>query len=497
MNQHHSASQHENDYPQTRWRALAVLLIASFMNMIDVTIVNVALPSLQKSLGATSSGIEWVVAAYIMAFALGLLPFGRLGDTFGRRRMFLWGVAAFTIASTFCGMASSIEMLIAARVLQGVAGAMMTPQTLAIAQVIFPPRERGSAFALFGLAAGMAAVTGPIAGGLLVDANLFGMEWRPIFLVNIPVGIFAIFAGLKYLPPMPGERELGIDFGGILIAAITMLLAVFPLVEGREAGWPAWCFWMLAASIPAAFAFVFWQRRQNSLNLPQLFPMVLLSNGQFMLGTLVSTAFFSAVPSFFFVLAMFLQVGFGLTPLESGLTTVPFSFGVLVSSLIAGRFAGKYSRERMIAGAAMLVCAMLGLRWLVSMMGDTVDHWQFLPPLLLGGLGLGTTISPLFQTVLSTVPGRDAGSASGGLQAFQQVGAAIGVATVGQMFFSRLAEGLAAGGNPHPSFIAALEWSLIYTISAFSVVIVAALFLKRPSTGHGGQGQARPAPAVD
>ncbi|MCB1454752.1 MAG: MFS transporter [Nitratireductor sp.] len=485
--------QGETAYPQTRWRALAVLLIASFMNMIDVTIVNVALPSLQRNLGATSSGIEWVVAAYIMAFALGLLPFGRLGDTFGHRRIFLWGVAAFTIASTFCGMATSIEVLIAARVLQGVAGAMMTPQTLAIAQVIFPPRERGSAFALFGLSAGLAAVTGPIAGGLLVDANLFGMEWRPIFLVNIPVGILAIFAGLRYLPPLPGERALGIDLGGIFLAGITMVLAVFPLVEGREAGWPAWCFWMLAASIPAAIAFVFWQRRQNSHDRPQLFPVVLLSNGQFMLGTLVSTAFFSAVPSFFFVLAMFLQIGFGLSPIESGLTTVPFSVGVLVSSLVSGRFAGRYSRERMIAGAVMLVCAMLALRWLITTIGDSIDHWLFLPPLLLGGLGLGTTISPLFQTVLSTVPGRDAGSASGGLQAFQQVGGAIGVATVGQMFFARLAEGMAAGGNPHPAFIAALEWSLVYTISAFSVVIVAALFLKRPQ-GHGGP-SARPEPA--
>ncbi|MEZ5871536.1 MAG: MFS transporter [Nitratireductor sp.] len=495
MTEHQPAPTGETEYPETRWRALAVLLIASFMNMIDVTIVNVALPSLQKNLGASSSGIEWVVAAYIMAFALGLLPFGRLGDTFGRRRIFLWGVVAFTVASTFCGVALSIETLIAARILQGFAGAMMTPQTLAIAQVIFPPRERGSAFALFGLAAGMAAVTGPIAGGLLVDANLFGMEWRPIFLVNIPVGAFAIISGIKYLPPMQGERALGIDFGGIILAGLTMVLAVFPLVEGREAGWPQWCFWMLAASIPAGIAFVQWQKRQNNHDRPQLFPVVLLANGQFMFGTLVSTVFFSAVPSFFFVLAMFLQVGFGLSPIESGLTTLPFSVGVLVSSLVSGRFSGRYSRERMIAGAAMLVCAMLALRWQITTIGDNIAFRLFLPPLLLGGLGLGTTISPLFQTVLSTVPGRDAGSASGGLQAFQQVGAAIGVATVGQMFFSRLAEGLAAGGNPHPSFIAALEWSLIYTISAFSVVIVAALFLKRPPM-HGGPSGHRTAPPV-
>ncbi|MEZ5801201.1 MAG: MFS transporter [Nitratireductor sp.] len=343
----------------------------------------------------------------------------------------------------------------------------------------------------------MAAVTGPIAGGLLVDANLFGMEWRPIFLVNIPVGMFAIFAGLRYLPPMPGERELGIDFGGILIAAITMILAVFPLVEGREADGPPGVSGCWRRAFPRPLPLFSGNAVRTASICRSSFQWSCFPTDSSCSGTLVSTAFFSAVQASFSCSPCFCRLVLALTPLESGLTTVPFSFGVLVSSLVAGRFAGKYSRERMIAGAAMLVCAMLGLRWLVSLMGDTVDHWQFLPPLLLGGLGLGTTISPLFQTVLSTVPGRDAGSASGGLQAFQQVGAAIGVATVGQMFFSRLAEGLAAGGNPHPSFIAALEWSLIYTISAFSVVIVAALFLKRPSTGHGGQGQSRPAPAVE
>ena len=178
-----------------RWIALAVLLLASFMNLIDVTIVNVAIPSMQTNLGADPSQIEWVIAAYVLAFALGLLPFGRLGDIVGRTHMFLIGVAAFTVASAACGLAPSIEWLIAARVLQGLAGAMMTPQVLAIATVTFPPEERGQSFSLFGLSAGLAAVAGPIIGGLLIGANLGGLDWRPIFLVNVPVGILAIVLG--------------------------------------------------------------------------------------------------------------------------------------------------------------------------------------------------------------------------------------------------------------------------------------------------------------
>ena len=190
-----------------RWPALATLLLAGFMNLIDVTIVNVALPRLQASLGATSTEIEWVVAAYVLAFALGLLPFGRLGDIIGRKRMFLIGISLFTLFSALCGLAPSIDMLIGARVLQGLAGAMMMPQVLAIAQVMFPPRERGFAFSLFGLSAGLASVAGPLAGGLLIGADLFGLDWRPIFLVNIPVGILAVIAGRALVPALPPHPE--------------------------------------------------------------------------------------------------------------------------------------------------------------------------------------------------------------------------------------------------------------------------------------------------
>jgi EmrB/QacA subfamily drug resistance transporter len=483
----------ESELLPGRWIAMVVMLMAGFMNLIDVTIVNVAIPSLQTSLGASDAGIEWVVAAYIMAFALGLLPFGRLGDTMGRKRVFLTGVAGFTLASALCGLAPSIETLIAARVLQGIAGAMMTPQTLAIAQVIFPPRERGTAFALFGLTAGLAAVCGPIVGGLLIGADVFGLGWRPIFLVNIPVGIAAVVAGLRFIPDIAGERQLGIDFGGIALAGITIFLAVFPLIEGRGFGWPAWCFWMLAASIPSAWLFVRWQYRQARLQRPQLLPVTLLGNGAFMAGTAVSSVFFSAVPGFFFLFAIFLQVGFGFTPIQSGLTTVPFSLGVLLASILSGRLGIRWTRQRMAIGSVMLVASVVWLRLIAENIGSSIEGMPFLGALALGGIGLGTTVSPLFQSVLGTVSGRDAGSASGGVQAFQQVGGALGVTIMGQLFFGTLAAGTAAGLDRHQAFSDALGTGLIYSILAYSVVVIGAMSMPTPQGGGGHR--AAPAPA--
>ena len=189
-----------------RWIAMAVLLLAGFMNLVDVSIVNVALPSLQHAFDASDSQIEWVVAAYVLVLALGLLPFGRLGDIVGRRRMFVAGVAVFTLGSAICGLAPSMGALVAARVVQGIGGAMMTPQTLAIVPALFPPHERGKAFSLFGLTAGLATVAGPLLGGLLIDADLFGLGWRPIFLVNVPIGLLAVILALYYVPELPGRR---------------------------------------------------------------------------------------------------------------------------------------------------------------------------------------------------------------------------------------------------------------------------------------------------
>jgi EmrB/QacA subfamily drug resistance transporter len=462
-----------------RWIAMTVLLIASFMNLIDVTIVNVALPSLQQGLGATPEQIEWVIAAFVLAFALGLLPFGRLGDIVGRTRMFLIGVTLFTIASAFCGLAPSIEWLIAARVLQGFAGAVMTPQVLAIATVTFPPEERGFAFSLFGLSAGLAAVCGPLVGGLLIGADLWGLDWRPIFLVNVPVGIGAVVAGWFLIARTPGHPDLRNDYVGIGLFSLAAFAVVFPLVEGRALGWPLWIWAMLGSSLVFIALFVFWQRQRALANQPQLLNWSLLSNPNFLLGALVVTIFSSGIPAFFMVISLLLQSGFDFTPLASGLTNTPFSVGVLVASLIAGRLGSTYLRTRVGGGAAMLV---IGLGWLHAVIAgviDTIDHWWFLPPLFIAGIGLGLGFSGLFQSVLAGVPPRDAGAGAGSLQAMQQVGGAVGVALVGQMFFSTLGAEFATGHTPHQAFVEATTTATWYQIVSFALVILLVPFLKR------------------
>jgi len=480
MSPRHDSGPAHAAYPERRWLALSILLLAGFMNLIDVTIVNVALPRLQASFGATSSQIEWMVAAYVLAFALGLLPFGRLGDTIGRPRMFLLGVTLFTLFSGLCGIAPDMNTLIAARVLQGLAGAMMMPQVLAIVQVIFPPQERGLAFSFFGLSAGLASVAGPLAGGLLIDANLFGLDWRPIFLVNLPIGVLAVAAGWALIPKMPGNPDLKHDPLGVVIAGVAIFLLIFPLIEGRGFGWPAWAFVMLAASAAAMVAFFFYERSRARAGLTQLLPVSLISNGSYMLGSVMTMAFFSGIAGFFLVLAVFLQTGFGFSPLESGLTTIPFPCGVLVASLVSGRLRGRFQRSRIAVGAVVLVAGMLILSHVVGGIGDTVDHWDFVLPLALSGFGMGVAISSLFQTVLANVPHADAGAGSGSLQSFQQIGSALGIAITGEIFFSSLQDSFAHGQLPHPAFVTGLGNALVYEITAFALVALLIFFLKVP-----------------
>lgn len=476
-----------------RWLALGILLIANFMNLIDVTIVNVALPSMRVGLGATDSQIEWVIAAYILAFALGLLPFGRLGDIMGRTRLFLWGVAGFTAASALCGLAPNIEFLIVARAIQGLAGAMMTPQVLAIATVTFPPHERGQAFSLFGLSAGLAAVCGPILGGALISANLFGLDWQPIFLVNIPIGIAAVVAGWFLIPRLPGHSEIRNDYVGIALFGLGIVALVFPIVEGRAYGWPIWAFGMIAAGLALLVAFVLWTRARAAIGAPQLLNFDLIANRQFMFGAFVVTVYASGIPGMFMVISLLLQGGFDFTPLQSGLTNTPFSVGVLLASGLAARFGANYLRARLAIAGALLSGGIAWLHFYIAGVTDSIDHWAFLPPLLIAGIGLGLGFSSLFQLVLANVPPRDAGAGSGALQAFQQVGGALGVAIIGELFFTRLSSGFVGGATPHAAFSQASSLALWYVVGSFALVMLLSPFFKGPK---GGQGRGAPAQPV-
>ncbi|GIL03297.1 MAG: MFS transporter [Alphaproteobacteria bacterium] len=473
-----------------RWQALIVLLAGGFMNIIDISVVNVALPPLQAAFEATGSQIEWVAAAYVLAFALGLLPLGRLGDRVGRKRMFLIGIAAFTVFSAMCGLATSIGMLIVARVLQGLSAAMITPQVMATVQVIFPPAERIRAFSYFGLTAGLASITGPLVGGLLIGADLAGLGWRWIFLINIPVGILVIAAGRAVLPDIAGHAGVRNDWAGIGLAALAVFCLIFPLVEGHSLGWPAWAFAMMAGALPAAALFVVHERRRGRAGRSQLMPLELLGDPNFGLGAIMLMLIFAGSMGGFLPITLFLQQGFDFTPLAAGLTTAPFAVGVLAGSQLLRLFGDGWPRARVAIGAACYCAGMLVLAVIVSAVGDAVSPLAFIGPLFAAGIGMNFCIASIMRTALAHVPPRDAGSGSGLLQTFQNLGTAFGIAIAGQIFFSTLATLMAAGSARHPAYVAALEAAFIFNISAFAVVALLALMIRPPVGGGRPHGQA-------
>ena len=458
-----------------KWAAVAVLLLANFMNLIDVTIVNVAMPSLQSELSAEPSLIEWIIAGYTFSFALLLLPAGRMGDLFGRRRLFMIGIVLFTAASFVCGIAPGIDTLVAARLVQGVGAAIMTPQTLALVPTLFPPEQRGAAFGLFALTAGLASVTGPILGGVLLNADVFGLTWRPIFLVNIPVGIIAFIGALALVPRGEGDRTLGIDVFGILLAALAMLALLIPLVEGPSVGWKIWMWPMAIASVPLGWAFLRWQLYQERKGGPQLLPMRLARAERFLKGGVLTAILFSSVPSYFFTIALYLQSGYGLSPLQSGLTTTPFPLGVLCASLVTGWFGSRWVRWRVLGGGLLLAAGFAGQGWTVAHTGDQISWFAMAPWFLIGGFGMGNTVSPLYQLALSAADGHDSGSASGAVQAIRQIGIAFGIAIMGGIFFATL------GGAPdgdHGAYRSAMLGAITYACLVAAVIVGTALLTR-------------------
>ena len=447
------------------WVTAVLLLMGNFMNLIDVSIVNVGLPSIQRDLSATETQIEWVSAAYVLAFAAGLLPCGRFGDKLGRKRLFIMGVSLFTLASVFCGLAPSIGVLIGSRALQGIGGAMMVPQVMAIMHVIFAPEEKAKAFALAGVIVSLGAVMGPLLGGVLITADIYGLGWRPIFLVNLPVGALVVLGGWKLIPRLSSSRTLAIDWWGVMLFALTITLIVLPMVEGPLLGWPLWCLALLGLSVPMGIMFVRRQFWLEDAGREQLLPALLMRDGGFLSGITIVMLHFSAIPGMFLILAIYFQTGFGFSPLQSGLATAPFPLGIMLGSWITGRFGTRLLTTRIAIGTCFLVVGMLFLRHVAGNPPSQLQLTTLALPLAVNGFGMGLAISPLFQMVLQSVPGKIAGAATGGMQAFQQVGAAIGIAIASSLFFVQL-----QGGQG--DYAGAIHYALTYQVMVFSTILL-------------------------
>ncbi|QMU69229.1 MFS transporter [Streptacidiphilus sp. P02-A3a] len=427
---------------------LLVILISTFMTSLDFFIVNVAIPSMQLRLSASTAAIQWIVAGYGLALAATLITAGRIGDILGRRLVLALGLALFTLASTACGLAPGVDVLIAGRVAQGVGGALMTPQLLVLLQTCFLGRVQAKAFAMYGLTMGLGAVFGQLIGGVLIRADLFGLDWRACFLINLPVGLAALALVPRAVPESRAPQRPGLDNTGVLLVTAALLTLVLPLIEGRAQGWPLWTWLCLAASPVLFTVFGVHQHRQVRRGGHPIVHTGLFRSRTFSVGMLAQLVFWAGQGSFFLILALYLQQGRGLTALASGLVFVVIGGGYLATSTVAHLLAARMGRQVLSVGALLMALG-LGLLWLAAG-GAGGGHGSvawLVPGLLVDGVGMGMLVAPLTSGMLSGVAPQLAGSASGVLSTAQQVAGALGIAVIGIVFYGGL--GRAGTDFPH------------------------------------------------
>ncbi|CAA9440612.1 MAG: Uncharacterized MFS-type transporter [uncultured Pseudonocardia sp.] len=442
-----------------RRRRLGALfvMVAIAMDVLDTTIVVVALPAIEADLGVGGSALQWIAASYTLTFALTLVLAGRIGDLLGSKRMILVGMAGFVVASAVCAFAPTLPMLLAGRVLQAMAGAFILTQGLSIFQSTFPPDERASVFGMFGAVVGTSAVLGPLVGGLLLEADLWGLSWRPIFLINLPIGVITLVGTALLVTAPPPRGEGGLDLVGVALATTGLLALVYPLIQGESAGWPLWTY---ASMVAGALLLVVFLRQQRARVRAGRTPLVLprlWRERSFVAGLGVILVFLAAFSSMFFVLAYYLQVGLGFSPLETGLTTLPSALSTVASSILSARLVARFGPRVLTAGSLAGVAGLVLLIVTISAAGTGATGWMLAPALLITGSGIGLVAAPVIDIILARVPVTDAGAASGVLNTAEQLGAAAGVAIVGSVFFA-----LAAGDGSGEEIVgSALEGAIL------------------------------------
>jgi EmrB/QacA subfamily drug resistance transporter len=460
-----------------RWLVLAVVIAADAMDLMDSTIVNVAGPSIRRSLGGGASTLQWLSAAYTLAFAVFLVAGARLGDIFGRRRMFLVGAAGFTAMSAACALAPSPAALIATRALQGGFGALLIPQGFGLLKEVFPEDEMGLVFGIFGPVMGLSAIAAPILAGGLIGADLLGAAWRTVFLINVPVGIAALAVAARWLPRGGPKRHVRLDLSGTALLGLASLAILYPLIEGRTEGWPAWIFAILAVGVALLVAFVVHERRRPTA--PLIEPS-LLRNRAYTDGSLVALGFFATFAGLLLIVPVFCQLGEGFTAVHAGLTLVPLTAGMVVSLVASHALVARFGRHLIHlgiglagAGVTLLALAMAGAR--------VAGTWNLLPGLLVCGLGGGFVFGQLFEIILAGVAMDEVGSASGVLNAVQQLAGALGVAALGSIFFGRL-----TAGHPPTDALQIAAWTMLVPLA-----ITFALAFRLPMHARSATGQER------
>lgn len=468
----------ETTYPG-RWLGLFALLAATLMNLLDASIVTLAAPAIRADLGGSLSTLQWLTAGYTLALAVGLLTGGRLGDMYGRKRMLTIGIVGFVAASLACALAPSAGLLLLARVVQGVFGAVMIPQGFGLIRDMFG-KDVGKAFGAFGPAIGLATILGPIVAGVLVDADIFGTGWRMIFLINLPLGAFALIAGLKVLPAgAPSARGQKLDVKGAALAAVGMFALTYPLVEGRELGWPAWTIVLLAAAALVLGAFGVQQWRRARTGRPTLIELSVFAKRSYTSGVGFVVVFFGAIIGFSLAAGLFLQLGLGFTALDASIAMAPWAVGAFVGSGVSAGLMTKLGRRIVHIGLIVMAVGLVAVATVVSAESGT---WDLVGPFAVFGLGMGMIFVPLFDIIVADLDDHEVGSASGLLESFQQLGSSLGVAVLGTVFFE------AIGSRPDAASFAGSAELVTWLAVGLTAVTFAVGFLLPQKARAGAHG---------
>lgn len=419
-----------------RWLALGVILSATLLGVLDFLIVNLALPSIQKTIGGSDAQVQLTVAVYGLSFAVFLITGGRLGDIYGRKRIFQIGMAGFTISSALCGFSQSSAQLIFFRIIQGAFAALMSPQVLATIQVLFEGDERDKATGFVGATVGIGSFLGNVVGGWLVGANVFGLEWRPIFFVNVPIGIVAIVLAHFLLHESTAKSARKLDIPGALIAGAALFLLIFPIAEGREQGWPWWAFAMLVAAGALAYYFVGFEKRLAARGGSPLIGLELFESSGYVRGLGAILLLFSGLSSFSFVVAQFLQRGLSVSAQQTGTIFAALSLSFFFASLGAVKLVRIIGQKTLIWGIAIMQVGQVILIALCLIFKGNLNPYWLIPVLFFYGIGQGLSVPQVIRQTLNNVGNQNAGAASGLLSTAQQIAFSLGVSVVGGIFFA-------------------------------------------------------------
>ncbi|MEV8638233.1 MFS transporter [Streptosporangium sp. NPDC051023] len=472
-----------------RWKALIVCLVSGFMTLLDISIVNVALPSIRTGLGAPQSDLQWVVSGYALTFGLVLVPAGRFGDMRGRRNAFVFGVALFTLASAAAGLARTSTWLVVARLVQGIAGGVVNPQVSGLIQQLFRGAERGRAFGLLGATIGISTAIGPMLGGLLIRLGGELDGWRLVFYVNVPIGLLAIALAYRYIPRRPPEKRSrkSMDPVGVLLLAAGLVLILLPLVEGQQ--WPGPGKWLLpVAGLAVIAVFTGWERRYGRRHEPMV-NLSLFGRRSYAFGAVIAALYFAGFTAIFFILTIYLQNGLHYSPLEAGLASTPFAAGSALASVLGGRVVTRFGRPMVVVGLVTVATGLAVTELAARLYSGQGVAWAIAAPLLLAGLGSGLVISPNQTLTLSQVPVSEAGTAGGVLQTGQRIGTALGIAAIGSVFFSGVAS---SHGDHATAFRTALLVTIGFVLAALAVAVADVVANRRARRGseYGADGSA-------